>query len=163
MPYSTHWKHERQGRPSPSICLSAAFHSHSCPVAKLCCQGYRAPLTPPPSLYTRTPIQDRNACPTLTGFEPPAGPRYRTRLGKSHYTWVTASDSLIRDSKQRIRAYYDTGFAAFPPKIHPHLPLRLALSLSHSRFPDLLRLKSLQGLSSFISVFSHEKAAQSFP
>lgn len=113
---------------------------------KNCCQGYLTPLTPPPFPYTHTPLQACNACPTLTGFEPPAGPRYRTRLCKSHYTWVTAFDSLIRDSKQRIRAYYNTGFAAFPPKIQPHHPL----CCSHFLICFLSQIFAV--LSSFISI-----------
>lgn len=104
------------------------------------------PRPPPP------PPQACNACPTLTGFVPPAGLRYRTRLGKSHYTWVTALDSLIRDSKERIRAYYNTGFAAFPPKNPTTSP-----SLLHFQICSLSQISALFGhlLSSF---FSHEKA-----
>lgn len=77
-----------------------------------------APLHHRPVLL-HTPLSS-NACPALTGFVLPTGPWCSTRPGKSYYTGVTALDFPIRDSKRRIRVYYNTGFAAFPPKVPPH-------------------------------------------
>ncbi len=122
-----------------------SIHSHikSCPIHNLCCQGYLRPLhhrpvlRSPPPLPPSSPPLSSNACPALTGFVLPTGPWCSTRPGKSYYTGVTALDFPIRDSKRRIRVYYNTGFTAFPPKTHLALSFSWALFLVLAMFHRL--------------------------